>query len=71
MDELIERLRHEIHSAPPQHDICLGTLLSREQYLNDIEQQGLQDGRLVPEGKMTTEETAHWTQAIADNHRKH
>jgi len=71
MDELIERLRRETHSVPPQHGICLGTLLSREQYLNDIEQQGLQDGRLAPEGKMTSEDTAHWTQAIADSHRKH
>lgn len=45
MDELIERLRHETHSPAPQHDICLGTLLSREQYLNDIGPDGLQDGQ--------------------------
>lgn len=70
MEELLGRLRHEMHSAPPQHSICLGTLLSREQYLNDIERQGLQDGRLVPVGKMTEEDTAAWTQAIADKQSK-
>lgn len=64
MDELLNRLRHETHSAPPTHTLCLGTLLSREQYLNDIELQGLGDGRIAPLGNMTPEETATWTQAI-------
>ncbi|HEY8608604.1 MAG TPA: nucleotidyltransferase [Noviherbaspirillum sp.] len=68
MDELIERLRQETHSEPPDTRLCLGTLLSREQYLNDIERQGLQDGRVAPVGKMTPEDTAQWTQAISDDH---
>lgn len=67
MDELLDRLRHECHTAPPRHSVCLGTLLSREQYLSDIEQEGLQDGRLIPFGNMTAKETAHWTAAIPDN----
>ena len=66
MDELLERMRHETRASPPQHDICLGTLLSREQYLFDIERQGFQDGRLVPFGKMSAYETSIWTQAIPD-----
>lgn len=64
MDALLDRLRHETHAAPPQHDICLGTLLSREQYLNDIEQQGWQDGRVTPLGNMSAEDVQTWTQAI-------
>jgi len=71
MDELIERLRQETHSAPPQHGICLGTLLSREQYLKDIEQEGLQDARITPVGNMTPEDTATWTEAIPGNRRMH
>lgn len=66
MDDLIDRLRHETHTAAPQQRICLGTLLSREQYLSDIEQQGLQDGRIIPVGKMTAEDIVRWTQAIPD-----
>ncbi len=64
MDELLDRLRHETHSAPPRHDICLGTLLSREQYLSDIEQQGQIDARIEPLGNMTEKDIVKWTQAI-------
>ncbi|GAB3544986.1 hypothetical protein GCM10027343_20770 [Noviherbaspirillum agri] len=66
MDELMERLRRETHSPAPQQDLCLGTLLSREQYLNDIDAQGLQDGRVVPLGNMTNDDVSIWTQAIPD-----
>jgi len=68
MDELIRRLSYETHTPPPDSDLCLGTLLSREQYLNDIRHQGLQDARVMPVGNMTPEETATWTRAIADDH---
>ena len=71
MDELIERLRQETHSPSPEHSICLGTLLSREQYLKDIEQEGLQDGRVAPVGNMTPEDTAIWTQAIEEHKKPH
>jgi hypothetical protein len=68
MDELIRRLSYETHAPPPHTDLCLGTLLSREQYLNDIHLQGLQDARVQPVGNMTPEDTASWTRAIADDH---
>lgn len=71
MDELIERLRQETRSPSPEHSICLGTLLSREQYLTDIEQEGLQDGRVAPLGNMTPEDTAIWTQAIQEHRKPH
>ena len=68
MDELIRRLSYETHAPPPHTDLCLGTLLSREQYLNDVHLQGLQDARVQPVGNMTPEDTASWTRAIADDH---
>lgn len=69
MDDLLERLRREMHGEAPYDSICLGTLLSREQYLSDIEQEGLQDGRLEPLGRMTSEQTALWTRAIGEGHQ--
>lgn len=66
MDELIERLRLETHMSPPQDNLCLGTLLSREQYLMDIRDGSCQDARLVPFGNMTPKDTAVWTDAIRD-----
>jgi hypothetical protein len=44
--------------------LCRGTLLSREQYIADIEQWGYRDPRLKPEGKMDSAAIAHWTAAI-------
>jgi hypothetical protein len=44
--------------------VCRGTLLSREQYLWDLDRHGYQDARLQPHGAMTPEEIAIWTAAI-------
>jgi hypothetical protein len=66
MDQLIASLREETHTAPNPHCVCRGTLLSRQQYLSDIEERGLQDARIVPDGNMTQQETAIWTDAIPD-----
>jgi hypothetical protein len=66
MDELLDRLRQETHTPPSENGICFGTLLSREQYLMDIEQWGCRDARLAPVGNMTPNETNIWTQAIRD-----
>ncbi|NEX63276.1 nucleotidyltransferase domain-containing protein [Noviherbaspirillum galbum] len=68
MDELVERLRKETHSDAPAQGVCLGTLLSREQFLSDVERQGLRDGRVKPLGNMTPEDTQSWTEAIKDDH---
>lgn len=65
MDRLCERLAEE-NRHPPAHDphICAGTLLSREQYLHDVERLGYVDGRLTPASTMTPEDVATWTDAI-------
>ena len=65
MDELTARLRAEIGQPPAENlQVCAGTLLSREQYLHDVERLGYVDGRLTPVSTMTPEDVAVWTEAI-------
>lgn len=65
LDELIGRLRH---STPTDGAACRGTLLSRAQYLVDIQEWGYRDGRLTPDGNMTRQDVTHWTAAIDQQH---
>jgi hypothetical protein len=62
VNELLDRLRQQ--QAEPDNPLCLGTLLSREQYLFDLEQLGYADARLRPHGEMTPEQAEIWTRAI-------
>ena len=64
MADLMERLRQETLREPPPTLVCAGTLLSREQYLPDVEQQGYRDGRIEPFGTMTPRQVTEWTDAI-------
>lgn len=65
MHKLVARLAAETRSPPPEDQhICAGTLLSREQYLFDVERLGYIDGRLTPASTMTEEDVAVWTDAI-------
>lgn len=66
LDELTARLMAEGREpvAPQDAQVCAGTLLSREQYLHDVEQLGYVDGRLTPASTMTPEDVAFWTGAI-------
>ena len=50
--------------------ICYGTIISRQQYLKDINDWGYQDARLQPLGNMTAKEIAHWTAGIAEDGAK-
>jgi hypothetical protein len=65
MDTLVARLADESRQ-PPADDphVCAGTLLSREQYLHDVERLGYVDGRLTPASTMTPGDVAVWTEAI-------
>jgi hypothetical protein len=64
METLLGRLTAESRQ-PPADDprICAGTLLSRAQYLHDVEQLGYLDGRLTDLSTMTPTDVAEWTQA--------
>ena len=67
MDELLGRLAQENATPPGETRVCRGTLLSREQYLHDLTQQGYMDGRLRPVGTMSADEIAIWTEAIDED----
>jgi hypothetical protein len=82
MQTLIGRLSRELLGAAPQSEeagaeradgaaaspaICRGTILSRAQYLVDVENRGLRDGRLPPIGNMTAEQVEEWTAAIEED----
>ena len=60
--ELARRLALDINDTADH--VCNGTLLSREQYLVDLERFGYRDGRLEPDGHMTNREARIWTAAI-------
>ncbi len=61
---LLRNLEAEIRHPWVSERLCQGTLLSREQYLMDIEHRGYEDARLFPKGNLTKAETDHWTEAI-------
>ncbi len=64
MEELTQRLAAGWSDDEALDGTCLGTLVSREQYLVDIGADGYRDGRLV-QGVMTPGQIAEWTAAIA------
>jgi hypothetical protein len=65
IDALIDRAK-----AEPLGDtslrLCRGPLLSREQYLVDVQRWHYLDARQVPLGTMTPAEIEAWTKAIGD-----
>ena len=61
-DRLMSRLAAE-RDDHSDH-VCNGTLLSREQYLHDIERWKYRDSREAPDGPMTREQIEIWTNAI-------
>ena len=63
MRELLGRLQREMSAATSERAVCQGALLSRTQYVADIEQWGYADARLDPESGMTAEQVRAWTDA--------
>jgi hypothetical protein len=68
MKDLIKRLRRENRTTGINR-ICRGTLLSRKQYLLDIQERGFRDARLEARVHMNATDIAHWTRAIAKEER--
>ena len=62
LDELLARFAMQRNES--NNPLCLGTLLSREQYLHDVHALGYVDARLQPYGTMTRENVRIWTEAI-------
>jgi hypothetical protein len=70
MDQLLARLHDDLLTPVPDTSVCRGTLLSREQYLHDVQRDGYVDGRLPPSGTMSASDIALWTDAIAEDAEK-
>ena len=64
MSHLLRRLERDRLWPAEDVRVCDGTLLSRQQYLVDVNDRGYHDGRLTPRGEMSPAEIAHWTSAI-------
>jgi hypothetical protein len=63
IDDLLDRAKSE-PKADEGVRLCRGPLLSRAQYLVDVERWNYVDAREVPLGTMTPEEIDIWTKAI-------
>jgi hypothetical protein len=61
VDALVGRFASQRQEAARR--VCYGTLLSREQYLFDVQRLGYLDARVPPHGRMTPAEVAIWTEA--------
>jgi hypothetical protein len=65
MTTLTRRLEQDAAAEPGAAGVCRGTLLSREQYLVDLERLGYMDGRLTsPDVHMSPDDIERWTEAI-------
>jgi hypothetical protein len=69
MDDLLARLQKLRQEPAVDPRVCRGPLLSRAQYLVDVEEWGLQDARMGPETTMTAEDRAVWTECISSDLR--
>jgi hypothetical protein len=66
--ELVNRMLAELEVPTRNSKVCQGTLLSRAQYLVDIDEWGYEDARVAPRGSMTQEQIEEWTAAIDKSH---
>src|SRR5262249_13827826 len=69
LDLLLARLATEGPPKPEEKGLCRGTILSRSQYLIDVEEHGCRDARLA-EGAMSTKDVATWTAAAREEEKK-
>ena len=53
MKDLVNRLLAELDVPTRDSKVCQGTLLSRAQYLVDVDEWGYEDARVLPRGAMT------------------
>jgi hypothetical protein len=67
-ETIIDALSRSLRE-PASSTMCNGTLVSRQQYLTDID-RGLQDARLLPHGNMSLEDITLWTAGIAEDGTK-
>jgi hypothetical protein len=61
---VVRRLASAPDPAPAGVKLCRGTLMSRAQYLVDVQRWGYVDARLPPFGTLSERDNAIWTNAI-------
>ena len=66
--ELLNRVQAELDVPTRDSKVCQGTLLSRSQYLVDVDEWGYEDARLEPRGSMSSQQIDEWTAAIDEKH---
>lgn len=64
VEDFTARVLEETRAGNAEEKVCYGTVVSRQQYLKDVDEWGYEDARLV-HGLMTEAEIAHWTAGIA------
>ena len=64
MSDLIGRLQRDAAPSGEPKRLCRGTLLSRKQYLVDVQKWGFHDARLGKRVHMDSEDIVQWTKAI-------
>jgi hypothetical protein len=68
-EHLLAKVREDRHQARNDKDLCRGTILSRGQYLLDVEEWDYKDARIA-HGHMTEEEVGIWTEAAREEAKK-
>jgi hypothetical protein len=63
MDELLGRVQKETEAGDAAEKVCNGTIISRQQYLKDINEWGYKDARRE-HGLMSDEDIHRWTAGI-------
>ena len=64
MEDLFQRASAEGPQPRNGSSVCQGTLLSRAQYLVDVERMGYSDARIDDRSSMTLKQLTEWTNAI-------
>jgi hypothetical protein len=68
MSDLLQRAQEELNVTSGDR-VCRGTLISRAQYLPDVQERGYRDGRLESASHMSAEDIESWTAAIEPKDR--
>jgi hypothetical protein len=69
-EELVLRYQREAGHSLASNRLCGGTLLSSIQYRGDLDQEGLKDARLKPNGNMSADELSHWMASFDEDEEK-
>jgi hypothetical protein len=71
LTELLIRVETEQHAALPAANVCNGPLLSRSQFISDVEKDGFRDSRLSDRNAMTEDDIKEWTAAAVAEQKTH